>query len=132
MTLRNSKHRRTMQPLRELSASVNTRAFLATSSRRRHSTSGSPVTQELHCPLLGCLSSFIGSYLTHERPTRPISKAKASGWETGSTFYSRAPDRQLAHLPSEGGWLQTKAESSVRKQATALRRASTQLKTFPW
>jgi hypothetical protein len=42
-----------------------------------------------HNPLLGCISSFIGSYLTHERPTRPISKAKALGWESGSTFYSR-------------------------------------------
>ena len=40
---------------------------------------------------------FMGSYLTHERPTRPISKAKASGRETGSIFCSRRPDRQLAH-----------------------------------
>src|SRR5713226_2207244 len=83
-------------------------------------------------PLLGYISSFIGSYLTHERPTRPISKAKASGWETGSTFCSRGPDRQSAYLPSEDDSLQTKGESSVRKQVTALRRASTLLRTFPW
>jgi len=41
-------------------------------------------------------SRFIGSYLTHERPTRPISKAIALGRETGSTSCSRRPDRQLA------------------------------------
>src|SRR5439155_8740478 len=83
-----------------------------------------PLSQEIHIPLLGCISSFSGSYLTHERPTHPISKAKALGWETGSTFCSRGPDRQLAYLPSEGDSLQTKGESSVRKQVTALRRAS--------
>jgi hypothetical protein len=33
----------------------------------------------------------------HERPTRLISKAKASGWGTGSTFCSQGPDRQLAY-----------------------------------
>src|ERR1700682_5365706 len=108
------------------------RAFSRYSSSRQHSTSGSPLTQELHSPLLGCISSFIGAYLTHERPTRPISKAKALGWETGSTFCSRGPDRQSAYLPSEGDLLQTKGESSVRKQVAALRRASTLLRTFPW
>jgi len=56
-----------------------------------------PVLQEFHSPLLGCISSFIGTCLTHERPTRPISKAEALGWETGSTFCSRGQDRQLAH-----------------------------------
>ena len=45
--------------------------------------------------------------LTHERPTRPISKARALGRETGSTFCSRGPDRQLAYHPSEGDSLQT-------------------------
>src|SRR6266849_5236999 len=89
--------------LRDLAASPGNRfeALVGTvkhstvrySSSRHHSTSGSPLTQELHSPLPGCISNFIGSYLTHERPTRPISKAKASGWETGSTFCSRGPDR---------------------------------------
>jgi hypothetical protein len=75
---------------------------------------------------------IVGPYLTHERSTRPISKAKASGWETGSTFCSRGPDRQLAHLPSEGDSLQTKRENFARKRVTALRRPSTLLRTFPW
>src|ERR1700692_1744056 len=69
------------------------------------------LTQELHSPWLGCISSLIGSYLTHERPTRPISKAEASGWETGSTFCSRGPDRQLAYRPSGGDSLRTEVES---------------------
>src|SRR5712664_4512942 len=69
---------------------------------------------------------------THERPTRPISKAKASGWETGSTFCSRGPARYSARLPQEDDSLSTKGESSGRKQVTALRRASTLLRTFPW
>src|SRR4029077_9297851 len=38
----------------------------------------------------------------HEPPTRPISRAKASGWVTGSTFCSREPDRRLGYIPSEG------------------------------
>src|SRR5260370_20579225 len=71
-------------------------------------------------------------YSTHEQPTRPISKARALGWETGSTSCSRGPDRQLAHLPSEGGSLQTQGESSVRKQVTALRHVSTLSRIFPW
>lgn len=66
-----------------------------------------------------------------EQPTRPISKAKALGWETGSTLCSRGPDRQLATLPSEGDSLQTKGESSVRKQVTAPRHASTLSRKFP-
>src|SRR5438309_8183450 len=101
------------------------------SSCRQHSTSGSPLIQKLHSPLLGCILNFIGSYLTHERPTRPISKAKASGWETGSTFCSRGPDRHLAYLPSKGDLSQTKGGGSVRKQVTAPRRASTLLRKFP-
>jgi hypothetical protein len=66
----------------------------------------------------------IGFYLTHERPTRPISKAKALGRETGLTFRSRGPDRQLAHLPSEGDSLQTKGEILCvsRQQPHAARR----------
>src|SRR5258708_15975966 len=100
-------------------------------SRQQHSTSGSPLTQERHSPLLGCIPSVIESSSRHERPTRPISKAKALGWETGSTFCSRGPDRQLAYIPLGGDSLQTKAESSVRKQVTALRHASILLMKFP-
>jgi len=40
--------------------------------------------------------------LTPERPIRPIAKPRALGRETGSTFCSRGPDRQLANRPSEG------------------------------
>ena len=89
--------------------------------------SGSSLIQELHSPLLGCILSLIGPYLTHERPTRPVSKAKALGWGTGPTFCSRGPDRSSAYLPSEGDSLPTKGESSVRTQVTALRRESTLL-----
>src|SRR4029077_14728138 len=39
----------------------------------------------------------IWPYLRHERPVRPLLKAKASRSETGSTFCSRGPNRQLAH-----------------------------------
>src|ERR1700731_522188 len=56
--------------------------------------------------------------LTHERPTRPISKARALGRETGSTFCSRGPDRHMGCLPSEGDSLETEGESSGRKQVT--------------
>jgi len=35
----------------------------------------------------------------HERPTRPLWKAKALGWETRSTFCSRGQARQSACLP---------------------------------
>jgi hypothetical protein len=66
-------------------------------NRSGHGGRSQPLLQEFHSPLLGCISSFIGSYLTHERPTPPTSKAKALGWETGSTFCSRGPDRQLAN-----------------------------------
>src|ERR1700723_499936 len=89
-------------------------------------------TQELHSYLLGCITSFIRSSSRHERLTRPIWKAKASGWATGSTFCSRGPDRQLATLPSEGDSLQTQGESSVRKQVAALRHVSTLSRIFPW
>jgi hypothetical protein len=54
------------------------------------------------------LPNFSGSSSRHERPTRPISKAKALGSETRSTFCSRGPDRQLAYFPSEGDSLRTK------------------------
>src|SRR2546427_1507725 len=81
------------------------------SSNRQCSTSGSPLIQELHSHLLGCISSFIGSYSPHERPARPISKAKPSGWATRSTFCSREPDRQSAYIPSEGDSSRTKGES---------------------
>ena len=32
-------------------------------------SSGPPLTQEPNSLFLGCISSFIGSHLTHERPT---------------------------------------------------------------
>src|SRR6266853_2532244 len=49
--------------------------------------------------MLGCISSFIGPYLTHVQPTRPISKVEALKQEIGSTFCSRGPVRQSAYLP---------------------------------
>jgi hypothetical protein len=44
-------------------------------------------------------NSFNVPYLRRARPIRPIWKAKASGWENGSTFCSRGPARQLARRP---------------------------------
>src|SRR5260370_20207204 len=70
-------------------------------------------------------------YARYEQPTRPISKARALGWETGSTSCSRGPDRQLAYPPSLGDSLQTREESSVCKQVAALRHASTLSRIFP-
>src|SRR5580704_12410013 len=82
--------------------------------------------------LAGCISGSIRSYLTHERSTCPVSKAKASGWEIGSTFCSRGPDRQLAQSPLAGDSSQRKGEGSVCRQVTALRHASRLLRKFPW
>ena len=52
------------------------------------------------------IRSLIGSSSKHERPTPPISKAKALGWEICSTFCSREPDRQSAPFPREDDSLQ--------------------------
>src|SRR5216683_7508410 len=71
-------------------------------------------------------------YSRYEQLTRPISKARALGWETGLTFCSRGPDRQLACPPSQGDSLLTREESSVCKQVAALRHASTLSRIFPW
>jgi len=53
-------------------------------------------------PVEGRSTKLTALSWTHEPPTRPISKARASGWETGSTFCSRGPDRQSAYIPSGG------------------------------
>ena len=45
------------------------------------------------------ITAFIASFSKHERPTRPIAKAKALRWEICSTFYSRGPDRQSVLFP---------------------------------
>jgi hypothetical protein len=41
------------------------------------------------------IPSFIACSSKHERPTRPGSKAKASGWEICSTFCSRRAERSV-------------------------------------
>src|SRR5277367_6606374 len=75
---------------------------------------------------------LIGLYLTRAQPARPLSKARASEWETGSTFCSRGQDRQSAHRLSVGGWLATTARSFARIPVTALRHGSTLSTTCPW
>src|SRR5271154_1604647 len=75
---------------------------------------------------------FIRSYLTHAQPARPLSKARASEWETDSTSCSRGQDRQSAHRLSEDDWLATTAESFAHIQVTALCHVSTLSRTSPW
>src|SRR5712692_12101111 len=68
----------------------------------------------------------------HERPARPVSRVIALEPETDSPCCNRGPDRPLAYPPGVDGSSQTEGESSVHKQVTALSRASTLLRIFPW
>ncbi len=69
---------------------------------RRAMAVQSPAKLAVGTVLLGCISSFVEAYLTRERPARLVSKAKASGWETGSTFCSERTRSIIGASPLRG------------------------------
>jgi hypothetical protein len=62
----------------------------------------SPAKLAVGTALLGCISSFVEAYLTRERPARLFSKAKASGWETGSNVCSERTRSIIGASPLRG------------------------------